>query len=113
MNIRSLIARALVRALVICGAMIALGAKLIAEFRWVLYVFGAFLILTAIKMMFLKTDHTDPNRNPVVRLTRRLFPVTARFHGEHFLVRAGAPTSYESEVPGMRRSSLATRPSLR
>jgi tellurite resistance protein TerC len=36
----------------------------------------------------------------VVRLTRRLFPVTARFHGEHFIVRAGAPASYESEVPG-------------
>ena len=88
-------------ALVLRGAMIAVGAKLIAEFHWVLYVFGAFLILTAIKMIFLKTDQTDPNRNPVVRLTRRLFPVTARFHGEHFIVRAGAPTSYESEIPGM------------
>jgi len=88
-------------ALVLRGVMIAVGAKLIAEFHWVLYVFGAFLILTAIKMIFLKTDETDPNKNPVVRLTRRLFPVTARFHGEHFIVRAGAPTSYESEVPGM------------
>jgi len=88
-------------ALVMRGVMIAVGAKLIAEFHWVLYVFGAFLILTAIKMMFLKTDHTDPNKNPVVRLTRRLFPVTSRFHGEHFVVRAGAPTSYESEIPGM------------
>lgn len=88
-------------ALVLRGVMIALGAKLIAEFHWVLYVFGGFLILTAIKMIFLKTDQTDPNKNPVVRLTRRLFPVTARFHGEHFVVRAGAPTSYESEIPGM------------
>ncbi len=87
-------------ALVLRGVMIAAGAKLIAEFHWVLYVFGAFLILTAIKMIFLKTDQTDPNKNPVVRLTRRLFPVTARFHGEHFVVRAGAPTSYESETPG-------------
>jgi tellurite resistance protein TerC len=51
-------------------------------------------------MLFLKTDHTDPNKNVVVRLTRRLFPVTARFHGEHFVVRAGAPASYESEFPG-------------
>jgi len=33
-------------------------------------------------------------------VTRRLFPVTARFHGEHFIVRAGAPASHESEVPG-------------
>ena len=87
-------------ALLLRGAMIALGAKLIAEFHWVLYLFAVFLILTAIKMLFLKTEHTDPNKNVVVRLTRRLFPVTARFHGEHFIVRAGAPASYESEIPG-------------
>jgi tellurite resistance protein TerC len=87
-------------ALVMRGAMIALGAKLIAEFHWVLYLFAVFLILTAVKMLFLKTEQTDPNKNLVVRMTRRLFPVTARFHGEHFFVRAGAPASRESEVPG-------------
>ena len=87
-------------ALVLRGLLIAVGAKLIAEFHWVLYVFGVFLILTAIKMLFLKTDETDPNNNIVVRLTRRFFPVTARFHGEHFLVRAGGPASYESATPG-------------
>lgn len=87
-------------ALVLRGVMIALGTRLIAEFHWVLYIFAAFLILTAIKMLFLKAEHTDPNKNVVVRLTRRLFPVTARFHGEHFIVRAGAPASYESKLPG-------------
>ena len=87
-------------ALVLRGVMIALGATLIAEFHWVLYLFAAFLILTAIKMLFLRAEHSDPNKNIVVQLTRRLFPVTARFHGEHFIVRAGAPASYESEVPG-------------
>ncbi len=87
-------------ALLLRGAMIALGAKLIAEFHWVLYLFAVFLILTAIKMLFLKTEQTDPNKNVMVRLTRRFFPVTARFHGEHFIVRAGAPASYESEAPG-------------
>ena len=87
-------------ALVLRGAMIGVGAKLIAEFHWVLYLFAAFLILTAIKMLFLETTHTDPNKNIVVRWTRRLFSVTTRFHGEHFVVRAGAPSSYESEVPG-------------
>jgi tellurite resistance protein TerC len=87
-------------ALLLRGAMIAIGAKLIAEFHWVLYLFAVFLILTAIKMLFLKTEHTDPNKNVVVRLTRRLFPVTARFHGEHFIVRAGTSASYESEIPG-------------
>ena len=87
-------------ALVMRGVMIGLGAKLIAEYHWVLYIFAIFLILTAVKMLFLKPGHTDPNKNFVVRLTRRFFPVTARFHGEHFIVRAGAPAAYESEVPG-------------
>ena len=87
-------------ALLMRGVMIALGAKLITEFHWVLYLFAAFLILTAIKMLVVKTEHTDPSKNVIVRLTRRLFPVTARFHGEHFIVRAGAPSSYESEIPG-------------
>jgi tellurite resistance protein TerC len=87
-------------ALVMRGAMIAFGARLIAEFHWILYVFGAFLIVTAAKMLLLKTDETDPNRNIVVRLVRRFLPVTSRFHGEHFVVRAGAPASRESELPG-------------
>lgn len=87
-------------ALVLRGAMIALGAKLIAEFHWVLYLFGVFLIVTGIKMLVLKTDHSDPNQNIIVRLTRRFFPITSRFHGQHFVVRAGAPASYESEFPG-------------
>ena len=87
-------------ALAMRGVMIGLGAKLIAEYHWVLYIFAIFLILTAAKMLFLKAEYTDPNMNFVVRLTRRFFPVTARFHGEHFIVRAGAPASYESEVFG-------------
>jgi len=87
-------------ALAMRGAMIAVGAALIAEYHWVLYVFGVFLIITGIKMLILKTDHTDPNQNIVVRLTRRFFPITSRFHGQHFAVRAGAPASYESEYPG-------------
>jgi tellurite resistance protein TerC len=80
--------------------MIAAGATLIAEFHWILYVFGAFLLSTAIKMFFIKTEHTDPNQNIIVKLTRRLFPVTSHYHGEHFLVRAGSAASQESEVPG-------------
>ena len=80
--------------------MIAVGAKLIAEFHWILYVFGVLLIVTAVKMLLMNVEHGDPNQNLVVRLTRRLLPVTARFHGEHFLVRAGSAASRESEVPG-------------
>jgi tellurite resistance protein TerC len=82
------------------GAMIAVGAALIARFNWILYVFGAFLVLTAVKMLTLKTEHGDPGRNIIVRLTRRLFPVTDQFHGEHFVVRAGSPQSHEAPVKG-------------
>jgi tellurite resistance protein TerC len=88
-------------ALVMRGAMIALGARLISEFTWIIYVFGAFLILTGVKMLLMKANEIDPNRNVVVRLTRRLVPVTERFHGEHFLVRAGSAASHEAEQPGL------------
>jgi tellurite resistance protein TerC len=87
-------------ALVMRGAMIAIGAALIAEFHWILYLFGAFLILTGAKMLFMHSKAEDPNRNPVVRLVRRLFPVTERFHGEHFIVRAGSKASHKGELPG-------------
>lgn len=90
----------IVGALVMRGAMIAVGAQLIQRFTWVIYLFGAFLIATGIKMLLLKTDATDPNRNLVVRLTRRLFPVSDRFHGQHFFVRAGSIASHEAASPG-------------
>jgi tellurite resistance protein TerC len=86
-------------ALVMRGAMIAIGARLIAEFSWILMLFGVFLIVTAVKMLLIR-ETTDPNSTWVVRLTRRFFPVTDRFHGEHFLVRAGSVASREAETPG-------------
>jgi len=86
-------------ALVMRGVMIGVGAKLIAEFHWILYVFGVFLIVTAVKMLLI-TEHKDPSKNMLVRLTRRLFPVTDRFHGEHFFVRAGSTASHAAPVPG-------------
>jgi tellurite resistance protein TerC len=87
-------------ALLMRGVMIALGAQLLQRFTWIIYVFGGFLILTGVKMLLLKSDQTDPNRNIVVRLTRRLWPITERFHGEHFFVRAGSDASHESATPG-------------
>lgn len=86
-------------ALVMRGIMIGVGAALITRFHWVLYIFAALLILTAVKMLMLKHDQMDPDRNMVVRLVRRIWPVTARFHGEHFFVRAGSPASVEPETP--------------
>jgi tellurite resistance protein TerC len=89
----------IIGALVMRGVMIGVGAKLIAEFHWILYVFGAFLIVTAIKMLLIR-EHQDPSKNLIVRLTKRAFPVTERFHGEHFFVRAGSDASHEPPVPG-------------
>lgn len=88
-------------ALVMRAAMIAVGAALIAEFHWILYVFGGFLIITAFKMFLIETENSDPNQNIVVRITRKLFPITSRYHGEHFMVRAGSPSSHESAMPGL------------
>ena len=90
----------IIGALAMRAVMILVGAALIAEFHWILYVFGGFLIVTALKMFFMKTHNTDPNQNIIIKLARRLFPVTSHYHGEHFLVRAGSPASQESEVPG-------------
>jgi tellurite resistance protein TerC len=59
----------------------------VAQYGWVLYVFGGFLILTAVKMLFMDTDIQDPHSNAVVRLTRRFLPVTKRYHGQRFIVR--------------------------
>jgi tellurite resistance protein TerC len=87
-------------ALILRGFMIAVGAALIANFHWILIVFGVFLVFTAIKMFFLKTEESDLGKNAVVRFTRKLYPVTERYHGEHFIVRAGTPASHESAVPG-------------
>ena len=86
-------------ALALRGVMIAAGARLIAEFSWVLYIFGGFLVLTAIKMLLMQ-EAADPNDSWMVKLTRRILPVTERFHGEHFFVRAGSAASHEPESPG-------------
>jgi tellurite resistance protein TerC len=88
-------------ALVMRGVMIAIGAELVARYHWVLYVFGVFLIVTAVKMLML-TEHTDPSHSVVIRWTRRLFPVTEGFHGEHFVVRSASTTAQEPPVPGAR-----------
>jgi tellurite resistance protein TerC len=87
-------------ALAMRGAMIAIGAQLVAEFSWILYVFGVVLIATAVKMMFIETGHSDPGQNAIVRLMRRSFPITDRYHGEHFFVRAGTAASLEPSTPG-------------
>jgi tellurite resistance protein TerC len=74
-------------ALVMRGAMIIGGAVLIQRFEWVLYLFGAFLVFTGIKMLFTGKETVEPEKNPVVRLARKLFPTTPAFDGNKFLTR--------------------------
>jgi tellurite resistance protein TerC len=90
-------------ALAMRGVMIAVGARLIAEFSWILYVFGVLLIATAVKMLLVKQE-SDPGESWAVRFTRRMFPVTDRLHGSHFIVRAGSPAAQEAETPGAARA---------
>jgi tellurite resistance protein TerC len=74
-------------ALVMRGALIAAGAYLIEQFHWVMYVFGAFLVFTGIRMATHVEHDFDPSANPVIRLVRRLVPVTPTYHGQSFFVR--------------------------
>lgn len=74
-------------ALVMRGAMIGLGAALIKEFHWIIYLFGAFLVITGIRMATQKEHDIEPQSNPVIRLIRKLWPVTDHYHGEKFFVR--------------------------
>ena len=74
-------------ALVMRAAMIALGAKLITEFAWIIYIFGAFLILTGIKMIVKREEEIHPERNPMVRLFKRFMPVTSDYRGDKYFVR--------------------------
>ena len=64
-------------AVILRGVMIGVGAALIQRFAWIMYVFGALLIVTAIKMLVMREDQLDPEDNLLLRLTRRVFPVTA------------------------------------
>ena len=74
-------------ALVMRAAMILAGAVLITQFHWVIYLFGAFLVVTGVRMAT-QTEHAlEPEANPVVRLVRRLVPVTGEYHGQRFFVR--------------------------
>ncbi|MEK7707297.1 MAG: TerC family protein [Verrucomicrobiota bacterium] len=74
-------------ALVMRGVMIAAGAALIVRFTWLLYVFGAFLIFTGIKMIFVGNEEVHPEKNPVLRLARKLFPVSGEINNQKFTTR--------------------------
>ncbi|MGX7829348.1 TerC family protein [Actinokineospora sp. 24-640] len=74
-------------ALVFRAAFIAVGSALIASFAWVLYVFGAFLVATGVKMARHRDETIDSERSVVLRLFRRVMPTTDKYHGNRFLIR--------------------------
>ena len=74
-------------ALVMRAALILVGAALIKEFHWIIWIFGAFLIFTGVKMAFHKNEEVHPESNPLIRLFRRIMPVTAEYQGSRFFVR--------------------------
>ena len=74
-------------ALVMRAAFILAGAALLDAFHWIIYVFGAFLIITGLKMALVRDTGLQPEKNPVLRLVRRLIPVTSDYREGHFFVR--------------------------
>lgn len=74
-------------ALIMRGAMIAVGVALIARFNWLLYVMGAFLVWTGYKMMFGEDQQVHPEHNPLFRWARRFLPLTKAYDGQKFFVR--------------------------
>jgi tellurite resistance protein TerC len=71
-------------ALVMRGLFIAVGAALLSRFEWIIYVFGALLVVTGIRMALKQDEEFDGNENVVVRFVRRFLPVTDDFRGKHF-----------------------------
>jgi tellurite resistance protein TerC len=72
-------------ALIFRAIFIALGSALM-QFNWIIYIFGAFLIITGIKMFFSNDEEIEPEKNILIRLFRRFMPVTTEIHGKDFFV---------------------------
>jgi len=77
----------IIGALMMRGSMIGAGAFLIQRFHWIMYVFGAFLVFTGIRMATHDEADIEPEANPVLRLVRRLLPVTHDYRGQAFFVK--------------------------
>lgn len=77
----------IVGALIFRAIFIALGAVVLSTFVWTMVVFGLFLIVTGVKMVWAHGKSIDPSNNPVVRVFRRFMPTTEEYHGQRFFVR--------------------------
>ena len=91
----------IIGALLMRGAMIGAGAYLIKQFHWIIYIFGGFLVITGLRMLTQAEDAIEPESNPVIRLVRRMIPVTKQYHGQDFFVR-------KEDEAGVRGRLIAT-----
>ena len=76
-----------VGALIMRAIFVVIGIGLIGRFHWILYIFGAFLIYSGAKLLRKDEVDIEPNKNPILRLVRRLVPVTDQYEGDKFFVR--------------------------
>jgi len=76
-------------ALIMRGVFIFTGIALINRFQWIVIIFGGFLVLTGVKMLFQKEAEVDPEKNPVVKFFRKFLPVTKSLHGDKLFFRQG------------------------
>lgn len=77
----------IIGALVLRAAFIITGIALFNTFHWMIYVFGAVLIVTALRLLFNKEEQNDLSKNIIVRACKRMFPVTEEYHGHDFFTR--------------------------
>ena len=71
-------------AIVMRAIMIGLGAVLLARYHWIIYLFGAILVITGIRMLRADSTEIEPEKNPLVRLARRFLPITPGYDGDRF-----------------------------
>jgi tellurite resistance protein TerC len=72
-------------ALIMRGIFIGLGAALLARFEWIIYIFGALLVITGIRMALKGDEEFDGEQNPIVKFVRRILPLTDGYRGKHFV----------------------------
>jgi tellurite resistance protein TerC len=83
----------IIAVIILRGLMIGIGAALVQQYGWILYIFGAFLIATGIKMLVVPESDPDVSKNPVVRFMRARMRVTDQLHGQKFFVRQPDPAT--------------------
>ena len=87
----------IIGALIARAIFIAIGLSIISAFSWALFVLGAFLVYTGYKIAFLGDTEVDPGQNPVVRVFRKVMPVTDQYHGHDFFTRL--PSGAKAATP--------------